>query len=107
MKDYGGQCKAHWAKAGNSERAYYSDKGMLEAMVVWAMTMKGREEMNGSVRRCYSQDIKAQQMGEGNAATKEAKGRTSGGGPGHHLRDGTTARAKEQGRQAEERDYEA
>jgi hypothetical protein len=41
-------------------------------------------------------------MGEGNAATKEAKGRTSDGGPGHHLRDGATARAKEEGRQEEE-----
>jgi hypothetical protein len=46
-------------------------------------------------------------MGEGNAATKEAKGRTSDGGPGHHLRDGATARAKEGGRQEEEEDYEA
>jgi hypothetical protein len=27
-------------------------------------------------------------MGEGNAATKGAKGRTSDGGPDHHLRDG-------------------
>jgi hypothetical protein len=27
-------------------------------------------------------------MGEGKAATKEAKGRTSDGGPDHHLRDG-------------------
>jgi hypothetical protein len=46
-------------------------------------------------------------MGEGNAATKEAKGRTSDGGPDHHLRDRTSARAKEQGRQEEEGDYEA
>jgi hypothetical protein len=46
-------------------------------------------------------------MGEGNAATKKAKGRTSDGGPDHHLRDGATTRAKEQGRQEEEGDYEA
>jgi hypothetical protein len=49
---------------------------------------------------------KAQQMGEGNAATKEAKGRTSDGGLDHHLRDGATARAKEEERQEEEGDNE-
>ena len=48
----------------------------------------------------------AQQMGEGNSATKESKGRTSDGGPDHHLRDGATARAKEEGRQEEEGDNE-
>jgi hypothetical protein len=41
-------------------------------------------------------------MGEGNAATKEAKGKTRDGGLDHHLRDGATARAKEEGRQEEE-----
>jgi hypothetical protein len=53
-----------------------------------------------------SQDTTARQTGEGNAATKEAKRRTSDGGPGHHLRDDTTAKAKEQGRQEEEEDHE-
>jgi hypothetical protein len=33
---------------------------------------------------------------------KGAEGRTSDGDPGHHLRDGATARAKEEGRQEEE-----
>jgi hypothetical protein len=46
-------------------------------------------------------------MGEGNAATKKAKGRTSDRGPDHHLRDRATTRAKEQGRQEEQGDYEA
>jgi hypothetical protein len=46
-------------------------------------------------------------MGEGNAATKKAKRRTSDGGPDQHLQDGATTRAKEQGRQEEEGDYEA
>jgi hypothetical protein len=29
----------------NFERAYISHKGMPEAMMVWTMTTKGREEM--------------------------------------------------------------
>jgi hypothetical protein len=37
---------------------------------------------------------KAQQMGEGNAATKRAKRRTSDGGPDHYHRDGTTAQGQ-------------
>ena len=37
-------------------------------------------------------------MGEGNAAAKGAKGRTSDGDRNRHLRDGATTRAKDQGR---------
>jgi hypothetical protein len=40
-------------------------------------------------------------------ATEKAKRRTSDGGPDHRHRDGTTARAKEQGRQEEEGDRKA
>jgi hypothetical protein len=70
------------------------------------------EALNDIRKRLYQRSrpartlIKARQMGEGNAATKGAEGRTSDGDPNHHLRDGATARAKEEGRQEEEGDNE-
>jgi hypothetical protein len=66
------------------------------------------ETLNDIRKRLYQRSQPArtlrhrQQIGEGNAATKEAKGRTSDGDTDHHLRDGATARTKDQGRQEEE-----
>jgi hypothetical protein len=66
------------------------------------------ETLNDIRKRLYQRSQPArtlrhrQQIGEGNAATKEEKGRTSDGDTDHHLRDGATARTKDQGRQEEE-----
>ena len=45
-------------------------------------------------------------MGDGNAAAKGTKGRTSDGDRDHHLRDGATTRAQDQERQEKEEEHE-
>jgi hypothetical protein len=45
--------KGHYLSAHLSDRAC---KGMLEALVVWIMIVKGREEMNGSREEVFQEE---------------------------------------------------
>jgi hypothetical protein len=57
----------------NYWRAYYSDKGMLEAMVVWIMVLKDREEMNGSREEMLEEERKKKEKKKKRKEKKEQK----------------------------------
>jgi hypothetical protein len=73
MKYYGGQCQAYWVKITSRAPAFLIKACLNEAMVVWTMTMKGREEMHGSREEMFQEERKNKEKKRQGKQRKEQK----------------------------------